>query len=417
MNGATTRPVTDDTDVLATLRDPDVAGHGRDALRELVAAAVHRVEQGSLDPDELWAIGAMHPDPDTRLAVLAAAVGRWERDPEALALVAWSVRDLDDRVAVFALENAYGPDLLDDVFDAAGRSMAALDGLCSGGADLRRRTAVAALVRLLREQADPAAERRRLSWTGYETRQSLRDQTLDTSGMVRVEPGPGVRFAFYLDARPVTVAEYARFVAAVAEAGPVWSHPGQPEGHDHDVLRRLDPLSLERLGDHPVTGVSWYDAWAYAAWRGRRLPSVAQWELAAGHPRRRYPWGDDDPTPTRANLGVGGDVGELLRDWPAKPATRPVGQHPDGNSPEGVQDLIGNVWEWTRSRHLDGQELNPYANPRTPAGADWSLTAAIKGGGWSSPPGTVDASTGAGKFVLHRGPEVGFRCVLEPDGE
>lgn len=97
--------------------------------------------------------------------------------------------------------------------------------------------------------------------------------------------------------------------------------------------------------DEPVLHVSWYEADAYARWAGRRLPSEAEWEKAARHDpatgrARRFPWGDEDPTPAHANLGQ-----RHLR-----PAA--IGSYPDGQSPLGVRQLIGDVWEWTASDFL-----------------------------------------------------------------
>src|SRR5262249_29736739 len=101
----------------------------------------------------------------------------------------------------------------------------------------------------------------------------------------------------------------------------------------------------------PVLHVNWYEADAYCRWAGRRLPSEAEWEAASsaepadsGHslgPRkRRFPWGDDLPTPRRANL-----------DGTALGCTD-VGALPDGDSAFGCRQMIGNVWEWTASEFL-----------------------------------------------------------------
>src|SRR5262249_5598050 len=93
--------------------------------------------------------------------------------------------------------------------------------------------------------------------------------------------------------------------------------------------------------DHPVVGVCWYEALAYASWVGKRFPTSAEWQTAGGWPEplgggacNRYPWGDLFD-PMRANLGTTGP-GE----------TAPVDAFPSGDTPNGIRQMTGNVWEW-----------------------------------------------------------------------
>ena len=165
--------------------------------------------------------------------------------------------------------------------------------------------------------------------------------------------------AFYLDTTPVTNGAYQEFLADGGYDEPRW---WSPAGWHHRQRAGLAaPLYWRREGSgwvrtrfgitepvppaEPVVHVSWYEAQAYAAWAGRRLPTEAEWEKAARHDpatgrSRRFPWGDEDPTSDRANLGQ-----RYLQ-----PAT--AGSYPRGASPAGVRQLIGDVWEWTSSDFL-----------------------------------------------------------------
>jgi len=120
------------------------------------------------------------------------------------------------------------------------------------------------------------------------------------------------------------------------------------------------PDSWEEQHRHPnwpVTGVSWYEAKAYCAWKGVRLPTEAEWERAAcGAEGREYPWGNEKPDPTRANYSEA-NIGHPT----------PVGLYPRGATPDGIQDLAGNVLEWTESPWSEGTKS------RVLRGGSWNL--------------------------------------------
>jgi iron(II)-dependent oxidoreductase len=165
--------------------------------------------------------------------------------------------------------------------------------------------------------------------------------------------------AYFIDTVPVGNGAYTHFIEDGGYDDPRWwADAGWAHIREHGVTaplfwRREGDLWLHRRfgvtepvpPDEPVLHVSWYEADAYARWAGRRLPTEAEWEKAARHDpvtgrSLRYPWGDADPGPGHANLGQ-----RHLR-----PA--PVGSYPEGASPLGVRQLIGDVWEWTASDFL-----------------------------------------------------------------
>jgi len=147
-------------------------------------------------------------------------------------------------------------------------------------------------------------------------------RTLETDLWYEVYiPADGNQPGFYIDRYPVTHEQYALFIQDNPdhEPPPAWRGRTAPQ-----------PLL-----DHPVVGVSWQDAQAYAAWAGKRLPTAEEWQRTAGGQRRRYPWGDAFVSGC-CNTRESGEGG-----------TTPVGKYsPAGDSPYGVADMAGNVWEW-----------------------------------------------------------------------
>ncbi|HEY2763598.1 MAG TPA: ergothioneine biosynthesis protein EgtB [Pseudonocardiaceae bacterium] len=162
--------------------------------------------------------------------------------------------------------------------------------------------------------------------------------------------------AYWLDTTPVTNGEYLRFVAECGYQDPRWwSERGWAHRCEAALVapqfwyRDGEAWWRTRFGvtepvppDEPVVHVCFFEAEAYAAWAGKRLPTEVEWEKAARFDpatgrSRRFPWGDGDPTAERANLGQ----------RHLQPA--PAGSYPAGASPLDVYQLIGDVWEWTSS--------------------------------------------------------------------
>ncbi len=139
---------------------------------------------------------------------------------------------------------------------------------------------------------------------------------------------------YQIDKYPTTNIQYARFVAEAGYRPPLDWRDGRM------------PMDKEL---HPVTMVSWYDAYNYCSWAGKRLPSEAEWEKAArGVDARRWPWGERMDT-------------KRLNTYYSVGSTTPVTQFPEGASPYGVMDMAGNVFEW-----LD-DDFESYANSDAPA--------------------------------------------------
>ena len=196
---------------------------------------------------------------------------------------------------------------------------------------------------------------------------------------VRLDP-------FSIGTTAVTQAEYAAFVddggyrrqEHWSEKGWQWrtqtdaQHPVYWKRDGGWQFRHFDewrPLDLQL----PVIHVNWFEADAYCRWVGRRLPTEAEWELAAaGLPdKRHYPWGETPPTPKHANL-----------DWQASgPVTTTA--HAAGDSPDGCRQMIGNVWEWTATtfQAYPGFVADPYKEYSQPLFGECKL---LRGGCWAT---------------------------------
>lgn len=225
---------------------------------------------------------------------------------------------------------------------------------------------------------------------------------------------------FWLDTFPTTNAQFAQFIADGGyDDERLWTVDGWAHRQDAALSapqfwRRDGGTWLrQRFGvdepvplDEPVQHVTWYEADAFARWSGKRLPSEAEWEKAARHDpaaarSRRYPWGDADPTPERANLGQ-----HFLQ-----PA--PVGSYPDGASAYGVQQLIGDVWEWTSSDFTGypGFSAWPY---REYSEVFFGMNLKVlRGGAWSVDPVACRGTFRNWDLPIRRQIFAGFRCASD----
>jgi formylglycine-generating enzyme required for sulfatase activity len=184
---------------------------------------------------------------------------------------------------------------------------------------------------------------------------------------------------FFMDIHPVTTGEYAQFLAATGRPEPKFSGKAEFSG-----------------ADQPVVGVSWEEASAYAAWAGKQLPTEAQWEFAArGKGNRRYPWGDESPDSIKCNYG----------DFLNMPSIR--GMHEEGATPEGLQDLAGNVYEWTADAYVYYADIIKGDGPRP-----GETRRVVRGGSWASRPEELRCSARKGLFPESQLNTLGFRCVL-----
>jgi formylglycine-generating enzyme required for sulfatase activity len=203
---------------------------------------------------------------------------------------------------------------------------------------------------------------------------------------------------FYLDRWPVTNAEYKEFIDATGYPAPHYEVSWcDTTSYNWNLESRTYP---EGKADHPMVLVTWEDAMAYAAWAGKRLPTEAEWERAArGLHGRRYPWGNDFATGlcNCAEAGLG--------------QTSPVGYFsPQGDTPEGVVDMVGNIWEWTNTIYRpypydpnDGRESRQASGFRVLRGASWRNDANVAH--------CLTRLDGDFKFFNN----VGFRCAVSPE--
>lgn len=210
---------------------------------------------------------------------------------------------------------------------------------------------------------------------------------------------------YWIDRYPVTCGQYRSFMEAGGYQNPSWwSANGWEWLQTEQVTQPLYWSDHLCWTNHPVCGVSWYEAEAYARFVGKRLPTEAEWEKAASwdgenRVRRTYPWGEAAQEGDRTNHD------NLFSQ------TTPVDAYPDGQSAYGLHDTLGNVWEWTASvfQGYQGFESYPYAGYSQVYFDGQHLI--LKGGSWATRPWALRCSFRNWYYPGVRQILAGFRCA------
>jgi iron(II)-dependent oxidoreductase len=173
------------------------------------------------------------------------------------------------------------------------------------------------------------------------------------------------------------------------------------------LARFMDRIApVEEVADLPIVHVCYWEADAYARWAGKRLPTEAEWEKAAlwdpaTNRARPWPWGEEPPDTTRANL-------DQLGFAPA-----PIGAYPSGASAYGVEQLVGDCWEWTSSDFggYPGFEAYPYDDySKTWFGTDYKV---LRGASWATRPAVARGTFRNWDYPIRRQIFAGFRTARD----
>jgi formylglycine-generating enzyme required for sulfatase activity len=233
---------------------------------------------------------------------------------------------------------------------------------------------------------------------------------------------------YCIDLTEVTVAQYKR----CSDRGECKRAPRENEWPNIDAHERkiYDPLCNIRDPDgranHPINCLDWELADAYCHAQNKRLPTEAEWEFATrGSDGRKYPWGDDAPTRGgrlnacgkecvawgKKNQADGLDAMYPMDD--GFPNTAPVGSFPQGASPFGLEDVVGNVWEWVADWY------GPYGGGKEtdPGGPKTGTDRVIRGGAWNgSDPAWVKPTFRFKSDPSLRSHGIGVRCAKDFKG-
>ena len=250
---------------------------------------------------------------------------------------------------------------------------------------------------------------------------TMGSQSSDLPAASWEKPAHVVRLrAFLIDRYEVPNARYRQFLEEIRIFGHRSCDPSEPPGKDHAPGELAMRGTEWNQSAQPVTEVDWWDAAAYCAWAGGRLPTEAEWEKAArGTDGRAYAWGNDPPGASRQ--GNFADLSFKYRnpDWTwivpkyddGHAFVAPIGSYPGGASPYGAEDMAGNVWEWVSDWYgPEYYRTSPPADPRGPATGTHRV---VRGGSWNDAGWDLRVASRLKFPPDFRTRTVGFRCAQE----
>jgi ergothioneine biosynthesis protein EgtB len=209
---------------------------------------------------------------------------------------------------------------------------------------------------------------------------------------------------YRLEQHPVTQGQYQQFIQAGGYQNPdYWSPEGWQWRQNQEITTPLYWRPQPATWHHPVYGVSYYEAQAYANFVGRRLPTEAEWEKAARWPNAFEISAKEQSSIPSSNLGN-------FNQWQRQ--TTPVGHFPQGRSLAGCDDLLGNVWEWTSSLFTPYPGFESYPYPGYSQAYFDQQHYVLRGGSWATRPWALRASFRNWYHPWVRQILAGFRCAV-----